>query len=140
MTACLQFYQPDSVDGHRAPTNQVQGALTGQLTSESSNQPAPELTEEVLEQSESGSQGQNASNPLAVASTDANVQSSNPAPESSDASSRRSLWQQAYDKLCTEEDFGSKRLHYERYVLAHANVSASGTLVEISSWSNKLTR
>ncbi|KAM6507143.1 hypothetical protein FALCPG4_018527 [Fusarium falciforme] len=81
--------------------------------------------------SESGSKGQDASNPLAVASTDANVQSSNPAPESSDASSRRSLWQQVYEKLCTEEDFGSKLLQYEKYVLAHAKVSASaGTGIE----------
>ncbi|WAO97379.1 NACHT-N domain-containing protein [Fusarium falciforme] len=130
-TAMDEGNAPNSVDEHRAPTNQVQGESTSQLTSESSNQPTPELTEEVLEQSESGSKGQDASNPLAVASTDANVQSSNPDPKSSDASSRRSLWQQVYEKLCTEEDFGSKLLQYEKYVLAHAKVSASaGTGIE----------
>ncbi|KAF5580443.1 nacht and wd40 domain protein [Fusarium subglutinans] len=116
---------PDLVDEHRAPTNQVQADLTSQLTpefshqamAEPSNQPTVQLTDEVPDQSVSGS------SPLVVAPTDTEVESSNPALESTDVPSGCSLWQQAYDKLCKEEDFESKLLQYEKYVLTHANVA-----------------
>ncbi|EEU35785.1 uncharacterized protein NECHADRAFT_82205 [Fusarium vanettenii 77-13-4] len=138
---------PNLADEHHAPTNQVQADLTIQLTSElsnraiaePSNQLTPESTDEVPDQLGSGSGGQDASPTLVLASADTKAQSSNPAPESSDAISRRTLWQQAYNKLCTEEDFDSKLLHYEKYVLAHANVAASAKTNQslIQEWVRK---